>query len=252
MRIHSVVVFKNYKKLLDGCQKKLDNTQMSGVFIVSASRTVFGNFCGKLKNISATDLAVIASQSAIAHFGKSASIDSIDNVVFGNVLQTSSDAAYLARHVGLRSSVPFSVPAVTVNRLCGSGFEAVATGAMNILCGRSQAALVGGTESMSQAPFVLRGIRDGIKFSFKKGPELEDTLATSLYDTVPNQRMGDTAENIAKKHAISRKECDEFAVRSHKLAKKGIFQLYLRNILSSLFISFGRRTFQGRTSKGSL
>jgi acetyl-CoA acyltransferase 2 len=191
------------------------------LYIIEASRTAFGCFSGKLKDVSAIELGRIVSQSVLQKLSTEAPHDIVDNVVFGNVLQTSQDAAYLARHISLKSGIKQSIPAVTVNRLCGSGFEAMIVAAMTILLKRSDVAVVGGTESMSQAPFVLRGIRDGIKFNFGSGNMLEDTLSTALTDTYTGEKMGDTAENIAIKYGISRKDCDLFAQRSHKLAKRG-------------------------------
>ena len=129
------------------------------VVILAARRTPFGTFGGALKDLSATDLAVHAARAAIAQSRVPA--EAFGHVVLGNVAQTSSDAIYLARHVGLRAGVPVGVPALTVNRLCGSGFEAVVQGARLVASGEAQVVLVGGTESMSQAPLVVRGTRWG-------------------------------------------------------------------------------------------
>ena len=149
-----------------------------GVVFLSGVRTGFGTFGGTLKDLSATELGAAAARAAIERSG----VDRTDigHVVFGNVLQTSSDAIYLARHVGLRAGLPIETPAVTVNRLCGSGFEAVAQAAQQILLGEANAVLAGGTESMSQAPHVVRGARWGLRL----GPAapLEDTLWEALRD----------------------------------------------------------------------
>lgn len=184
-----------------------------GLFLVAAKRTPFGTFGGKLINHSSTDLAVHSSKAAIA----AANIDPaiVDTVVFGNVAQTSSDAAYLARHVGLKVGVPVPTPALTVNRLCGSGFQAVVSAALEILNGEASVALCGGTESMTQAPFALRNIR----FNNPKLGEalkLEDTLWGALTDTHVNLPMAITAENLSEKYGITRQQCDEWALTSQQ------------------------------------
>lgn len=180
------------------------------IVFVGAKRTAFGTFNGSLKDLTATDLGVVAAKAAIAQSG--IPTEQFDQVFFGNVLQTSKDAIYLARHVGLRSGLRQETAALTVNRLCGSGFEAIAQAAREILVGDCTVALVGGTESMSQAPHVVRGGRNG--FAFGKSPELEDSLWTCLVDTYTGAPMAITAENLAEKYGISRQACDEFALRS--------------------------------------
>src|SRR5688572_19500048 len=149
------------------------------IWIVGAKRTAFGAFNGALKDLSATDLAVEASKAALAQ--GHVSPEEVDHVIFGNVQQTSPDAIYHARHVGLRVGVPIAVPALTVNRLCGSGFQAVINGAEQILLGDAEVCLVGGSENMSQAPHVIRGARTGLPFG--KAPPLEDTLWSALTDS---------------------------------------------------------------------
>jgi acetyl-CoA acyltransferase 2 len=182
------------------------------IVFLGAKRTAFGTFNGALKDLTATDLGVHAAKAAIAQSGVAA--DQFGHVFFGNVLQTSKDAIYLARHVGLRNGLPASVPALTLNRLCGSGFEAVSQAARELLLGDSQVCLVGGTESMSQAPHVVRGARNGLTFG--KPNELEDTLWTCLTDTYTGMPMAITAENLAEKYQISRADCDAFALRSQQ------------------------------------
>ncbi|MCK6573276.1 acetyl-CoA C-acetyltransferase [Myxococcota bacterium] len=182
------------------------------IVFLAAKRTAFGTFNGSLKDLSATDLGVHAAKAAIAQSG--VATDAFDQVIFGNVLQTSKDAIYLARHVGLRSGLPQHVPAVTVNRLCGSGFEAIAQAAREMLVGDAQVCLVGGSESMSQAPHVVRGARNGLVFG--KQTELEDTLWTCLTDSYTGMPMAITAENLAEKYGISREACDAFALRSQQ------------------------------------
>jgi acetyl-CoA acyltransferase 2 len=192
------------------------NASNSIVFL-SGVRTGFGTFGGALKDFSATDLAAVAGREAVARSGVAPA--EIDHVVFGNVLQTSADAIYLARHVGLRAGLPIETPAVTVNRLCGSGFEAVAQGAQQILVGESRAVLVGGTESMSQAPHVVRGARWGLRL----GPAapLEDTLWEALRDPSCGLSMAETAEKLAEHYHISRQAVDCYAARSQACAAAG-------------------------------
>ncbi|MFN2549390.1 MAG: acetyl-CoA C-acetyltransferase [Myxococcales bacterium] len=179
---------------------------------LAAKRTPFGTYGGALKDVSATDLAVHAAKAAIKQAGVRP--EEVDNVVFGNVMQTSPDAIYLARHVGLKAGLPQQVPALTVNRLCGSGFQAVVDAALEMLAGHSECALVGGTESMSQAPHVARGLRFGVALG--KSPSLSDTLWEALTDTYTGLPMAMTAENLATKYGISQREVDEYAVASQK------------------------------------
>ena len=184
------------------------------VVVVAAARTPFGNFGGTLASLTATDLAVHAAQAAIARSGVPA--ERIDDVVFGNVMQTSADAIYLARHVGLRAGVPIGVPALTLNRLCGSGLQAIVSAAQSLLLGHSTYALAGGAESMSQAPHVVRGARNG--FPLGASVKFEDTLWEALTDSYNNMPMAITAENLAVKYNVPREECDEFALRSQENA----------------------------------
>jgi acetyl-CoA acetyltransferase family protein len=186
----------------------------SDVVIVAGARTPFGNLGGALSDLSATDLAVIAAEAAIARSGVPK--DRIDEVVFGNVMQTSADAIYLARHVGLRAGVPVEVPALTLNRLCGSGLQAMLSAAQSLALGTSTYVLAGGTENMSQSPHVVRGARKG--FHFGANVQLEDSLWTALTDSYGNTPMAVTAENLAKKYGVSREECDEFALASQHRA----------------------------------
>jgi acetyl-CoA acetyltransferase family protein len=187
---------------------------MPDIVFTSAVRTGFGTFGGSLKDFTATDLGVFAATEALVRSGLP--IESVDHVVVGNASQTSKDAMYCARHVGLRSGVAVTTPAVTVNRLCGSGFEAVVQGAHRLLLDEATVVLAGGTESMSQAPHVVRGARWGIKYG--PSPLLEDSLYEGLRDSFAGCAMSDTAENLARQQGISRAECEEYAVRSHQAA----------------------------------
>src|SRR3989441_3357652 len=175
-------------------------------------RAPFGTYGGSLKDQSATDLGVHAAKAAIAQ--ALVKPEDIDNVVFGNVVQTSPDAIYLARHVGLRSGLPQLVPAVAGNRLCGWGSQAVVDAARKMLAGHSECALVGGAESMSQAPHVARGLRFGVGLG--KSPKLEDALWEALTDSYNGLPMAMTAENLAVKYGISQREVDEYSVLSQK------------------------------------
>ncbi|MCC6877678.1 MAG: acetyl-CoA C-acetyltransferase [Sandaracinaceae bacterium] len=182
------------------------------IWIVAAKRTPFGTLSGALKGVSAIDLAVYASKAALAQSGLEPA--EIDHVILGNVQQTSPDAIYGARHVGLKSGLPIETPALTVNRLCGSGFQAVVNAAEQILLGEAKAVLAGGSENMSQAPHAIWGMREGAKFG--KPPELVDTLWSALTDSYSNTPMAVTAENLAQKYGISRADCDAFALQSQQ------------------------------------
>jgi len=182
------------------------------IVFVAGRRTPFGTYGGALKDLSATDLAVHAARAALSDSGLPP--DAIGHVIVGNVLQTSADAIYLARHVGIRAGVPIETPALIVNRLCGSGFEAVVQGAFQIGAGQAEAVLVGGTESMSLAPYVLRGSRFGVPLG--KTPVLEDSLWNALTDTQAKMPMAMTAEKLADQYRITQDEVDEFSVLSQR------------------------------------
>ena len=194
------------------------------IVIVGAKRTAFGTMSGAVKNVSATDLAVHAAKAAIAQSGVAA--DALGHVIIGNVMQTSADAIYCARHVGLKAGLPITTPALTVNRLCGSGFQAIVNGAEQLLLGEADAVLVGGTENMSQAPHILRGGREG--WPFGKAPQVEDSLWSALTDSYVNTPMAVTAENLAQKYGISRADCDAYALGSQQrwaaANEKGFFK----------------------------
>ena len=194
------------------------------IVIVGAKRTAFGTMSGTLKGQSATDLAVHAAKAALAQSGVAA--DAIGHVIIGNVMQTSPDAIYCARHVGLKAGLPITTPALTVNRLCGSGFQAIINGAEQLLLGETDAVLVGGTENMTQAPHILRGGREG--WPFGKAPSVEDSLWSALTDSYNNTPMAVTAENLATKYGISRADCDAYAPESQKrwaaANEKGLFK----------------------------
>jgi len=191
-------------------------SQTKDIVFLSGKRTGFGSFGGSLKDHSATDLGVVSAKAAI----DAAAIDgeAIDHVVYGNALQTSADAIYLARHVGLRSGVPERTPAYTVNRLCGSGFQAIVNGAQEILLGAARTALVGGTESMSQAPHVVRGARFGDLRLGPAGKHFEDLLWEALRDTHCDLTMAQTAESLGDRYDVTREDSDGVALRSQQRA----------------------------------
>jgi acetyl-CoA acetyltransferase family protein len=186
---------------------------MEDVVIIDGARTAFGALNGGLKGVTATELGVVAAREALHRSGVEP--EAIDHVIFGNVVQTSKDAPYVARHIGLSVGVPLEVPGLIVSRLCASGLEAVVVGAQQLLLGESTMILVGGTENMTQCPHVLRGIRDGVRLG---DTVLEDYVLVALTDQWNGLIMGLTAENLAEMYKISRAEQDEFAYRSHSLA----------------------------------
>src|SRR5258705_4927283 len=192
------------------------------VFILGGKRTPMSEYVGALKDISAIDLGAIAARGALESTGVGA--EEIDHTIVGNALQTSGDAIYGARHVALKAGVPFDRPALTVNRLCGSGIQAIVSGALMIQLGEAQTVLAGGMESMSQAPHVIRGARSG--FPLGQG-KLEDSLMVALLDTYCNTPMAGTAENLARKFEIPREEQDAYALRSQQEAKRAFDAGYL-------------------------
>jgi len=182
-----------------------------GIFVVGAKRTPFGAFGGKLADKSCVDLQEIAAKAALASANVNPEL--VDSVVIGNVLSCSSpDAPYISRHAALRCGIPIPTPALTINRLCGSGFQSVVNGAHDILMGDSQIVLAGGADSMSQAPYAVRNIRFGTKLGADM--KLEDMMWAALTDMHCKTPMGITAENLAAKYNVSREDVDKFAFRS--------------------------------------
>ena len=192
------------------------------VFILGGKRTPMGEYVGALKDVSAIELGAVAARGALK--ASNVNPDQIDHTVIGNALQTSGDAIYGARHVALKAGVPFDRPALTVNRLCGSGIQSIVSGSQMIQLGEARTCLVGGMESMSQAPHVIRGARSG--FALGQG-KLEDSLMVALLDTYCNTPMAGTAENLARKFEISREEQDAYALRSQQEAKRAFDAGYL-------------------------
>src|SRR5262244_1331046 len=186
---------------------------MKEIVIVAGKRTPMAEYGGVLRDYSALELGSIGAKAAIEQSGF-APVD-FDHSIFGNALQTSGDALYGARHVALKAGLPIEVPALTVNRLCGSGIQSVISAAQLIQLDEASVVLAGGMESMSQAPHVIRGARWGFKLGQGK---LEDSLMVALFDSYCGCNMAATAENLARKYGITREAQDEFALRSQKLA----------------------------------
>ena len=192
------------------------------VVILGGARTPFGAFGGALKDLGAVEFGVVAAREALAR----SRLDParVDQVVFGNVIQGTGEVAYLARHVGLKAGCPVDTPALTVNRLYGSGLQAIVSAAQLVRLGEASAVLAGGTESMSGQPHVIRGARWGLKF---RAGNLEDNLWLALVDPYNRLPMAATAENLARRYTVSRKEQDDYAYRSHMAAAaaraRGVF-----------------------------
>lgn len=195
---------------------------MDAIVAVSGKRTAFGSFGGSLKDLSATDLTVLAGKATLAQIGLDPS--SIDHTVIGNVIQSGSDAAYLARHVGLKLGVPVDRPAYIVNRLCGSGFQAWVNAAQMITTGEAKVVLAGGVEQMSSVPYVARQARFGMRMG---NFELEDLMTSALTDAYAGIPMAITAENLGEKYGITREQCDEYSLKTQARCKaamdKGVF-----------------------------
>ena len=194
---------------------RCDNEDVDDVVILGGARTAFGTYGGGLRDTSATDLGVIASRGALER--AKLAPEKIDQIIFGNVLQTSGDAVYFARHIGLKSGAPIEAPALTINRLCGSGLQAILLAAQEIRLGQAEFVLAGGAENMSMAPHQIRGARWGLPLGEQK---LEDYLWVALVDSYNGLGMANTAENLGRKYGISRTAADAFAYRSHTLAAR--------------------------------
>jgi acetyl-CoA acetyltransferase family protein len=210
------------------------------VVVLGGARTPFGVFMGALKDVSAIELGAIAARGALERAGVDPK--DVDQVFFGNVMQTSGDAIYLARHVALKAGAPIETPALTLNRLCGSGLQAVVSGAQALLLGEATFALVGGAENMTQAPFVVRGARTGLSLGEHK---FEDYLWEALTDSYCGCPMAVTAENLAKQYGISREQIDEYALRSQQTAKSA----QERGLLAEEIVPVEVKDRKGRVSQ---
>lgn len=207
------------------------------VVVVAGARTPMSRYTGAFKDVSAIDLGAAASREAVKRSG--ADPAAFDHVVFGNVMQTSRDAIYGARHVGLKAGLKTETPAVTVNRLCGSGIEAIAQASQRLLLGEANLVLAGGMENMTQAPHVVRGARNG--FRLGEGA-LEDSLMSGLLDTYCGFSMAETAENLAVEYNISRQACDEYALRSQQAAEAANKDGRMKDEIVPVEVKVGRKT----------
>jgi acetyl-CoA acyltransferase 2 len=205
--------------------------------ILQGARTPMARYMGAFDSVTALELGALASKEAIKRAGTDP--DEFDHVVFGNVMQTSADALYGARHVGLRAGLPIETPAVTVNRLCGSGMESITQAAQRILLGEAKLVLAGGMENMSQCPHVIRGARTGFKLGEGK---LEDSLMSGLYDTYCGFSMSETAENLAAEQGITRKASDEYALRSQQAAEKAFRDGFFAEEIVPVEVKKGKKT----------
>ena len=209
----------------------------SDVVIVAGARTPMARYTGAFSDVSAIDLAVAASKDAIRR--SRANPEEFDHAIFGNVMQTSADALYGARHVALKAGLKQETPAVTVNRLCGSGIEAIAQAAQRLLLGESDLVLAGGMENMTQAPFVIRGLRNGLKLG---GGALEDTLMVGLTDTYCGLPMALTAEKLAEQYGVTRKDADAYALRSQQAADAAYKACRIKEELVPVEVKQGKKS----------
>ncbi len=207
------------------------------VVVVAGARTPMARYTGVFSEVSAIDLGAHAAKVAIQRSGVSP--HDVDHVVFGNVLQTSADAIYGARHVGLKAGLKTEAPAVTVNRLCGSGIEAIVQGAHRLLLGESEIVLAGGMENMTQAPFVIRGARTGLKLG---GGALEDFLFVGLTDSYCGMPMALTAEKLAEQTGITRKDADAYALRSQQAAEASYKAGNFKDEIAPVEVKQGKKT----------
>ena len=189
---------------------------MQDIYIIEGARTPVGVLQGSLSDVSAIDLGVVAAKGALERSGVDPQV--VDQVVMGNVIQSSKDAIYFARHVALKAGIPIETPALTVNRLCGSGLQAIVSAAQMLQLGEGEIALAGGAENMTQSPHVIRGARAGFKLG--QAPQLEDSLWEALVDSYIGCGMAITAENLAERYGISREEVDAYALRSQQAARR--------------------------------
>ncbi len=181
--------------------------------IIHGARTPFGKFGGGLKDISAVDLGVLTAKEAMLR--SKVDPEQIDHVIFGNVVQSSPDAIYLARHIAMKTGMKVETPGLTINRLCGSGLESVVLAAQQVLLGESRIVLAGGAENMSQIPYVLPNARWGYRMGDN---QVRDMMTSALVDSCANVSMAQTAENLAEEYSISREAQDEFAYLSQQRA----------------------------------
>jgi acetyl-CoA acyltransferase 2 len=207
------------------------------IVIVAGARTPMSRYTGSFSEVSAIDLAAHASKEAIKRSGVDPA--DFDHAIFGNVMQTSADALYGARHVGLKAGLKIEAPAVTVNRLCGSGMESIVQSAQRLLLGEATMVLAGGMENMTQAPFVIRGARNGLKLG---GGALEDTLMAGLTDSYCGLPMALTAEKLAEQYGITRADADAYALRSQQAADAAYKACRMRDELVAVEVKHGKKS----------
>jgi acetyl-CoA acyltransferase 2 len=205
--------------------------------ILHGARTPMARYMGAFDNTTAIELGAAASKEAIGRAGTEPA--DFDHVIFGNVMQTSADALYGARHVGLKAGLPVETPAVTVNRLCGSGMESITQAAQRILLGEARVVLAGGMENMSQCPHVIRGARAGFRLGEGR---LEDSLMSGLFDTYCGFSMSETAENLAAEQGITRRASDEYALRSQRAAEAAFRAGHFKDEIVPVEVKKGKKT----------
>jgi acetyl-CoA acetyltransferase family protein len=212
---------------------------MADIVILDGVRTPMAEFNGSFSDLSAIELGAHVAREVLARTGTDPA--EIDHVIFGNALQTSGDAIYGARHVGLRAGVPKEVPALTVNRLCGSGFESIVQAAHRILLGEAKTVLAGGMENMSQAPHVVRGARKGLRLG--QGA-LEDSLMVALLDTQCGLYMAQTSDRVAARYGITREQQDEYALSSQQRAAAAWSSCRLSEEVTAVEVKAGKKTLR--------
>lgn len=200
-------------KQVTSFNSRVSPTKCGKIFLVDGKRIPFGSFGGPLKDLSPIELAHIPAQGLINKLKLSPA--SIDHVLFANVLPTTTDTLYAARHLALKLDLPIKTPGYSVNRLCGSGIEVLSQAYMQIALGKSQAVLCAGAENMSNVPHLIYGSRWGFKFG---GLKTVDLLSDSLTDKYCKTPMGITAENLAEQYKISRSEVEEYVLECHRRA----------------------------------
>jgi acetyl-CoA acetyltransferase family protein len=210
---------------------------ITDVVILAGARTPMARYMGSFDTTTAIDLGAAAGREAIRRAGTNPA--DFDHVIFGNVMQTSADALYGARHVGLKAGLPEETPAVTVNRLCGSGIESISQAAQRILLGEAKLVLAGGMENMSQSPHVIRGARGGFKLGEGK---LEDSLVSGLFDSYCGFSMSETAENLAAEQGITRQACDQYALRSQQAAEVAFRACRVKDEIVPVEVKKGKKT----------
>lgn len=209
---------------------------MENIVFIAGKRTPFGAFGGSLKDVSGTELTVVAAKATLEQAGVSA--DKVDHVIIGNVVQSGADAAYLPRHVGLKTGVPVGVGALGVNRLCGSGFQSWVDAVQMIRCGDASIVLAGGVEQMSQIPYVARKVRfDGMRMG---NFELEDLMTSALTDAYAKMPMAITAENLGEKYGITREQCDKYAIQTQTRFKAALDKGYFAQEITPVTVE-GRK-----------